>query len=124
MASTLLDSLIVAQALQDAWNRTAPTFNGDPVRTAAFLNKNLIELANRTSLMRTLAAQLDKDSSPEALQRRLEIEAKIREDRDKSAVVAQARMVDLVTETETSRRTANGGRLADMNRNGAHTAGM
>jgi len=124
MASTLLDSLIIAQAFQDAWNRTAPNFNSDPVRTAAFLSKNLIELANRISLMRTLAAQLEKESSPEALQRRLEIEAKIREDRDKSAVVAQARMVDLVTETESGRRTANEGRLADMNRNGAHTAGM
>jgi|APCry1669193181_1035450.scaffolds.fasta_scaffold34664_4 hypothetical protein len=124
MAATLLDSLIVAQALQDAWARASSGFNGDPVRIAEFLNKTLVELANRTALQRSLAAQLDKESSPEALQHRVDMELRQREAREKASKVNSARMVDLAVETETARRTANDGRLADMKRNGVRTAGM
>ena len=123
MATSMLDSLILAHAIQEAWNRAASNFAGDPVRTADAISKNMTELSNRIALMRSIAAQLERESTPEALKIRLDFENQKRLAREKESQTKDARMTDLVLEIENGRRGATDARLADMNRNGAIAVG-
>jgi hypothetical protein len=124
MATTFIDSIIIAKATQEAWDQAIGLFNGDPIRTAEHIKRGLPSLAPRVSLLRTLAAQLDIESSPEAMRRRLETEKKVREAGASAIKAHGAKLADLAAKTGADLKAQAEAVQADIRRNGAHTAGM
>jgi hypothetical protein len=124
MATTVIDSFIIAKATQEAWDQAIGLFNGDPIRAAEYVQKGMTNLANKVSLQRTLAAQLDIESSPEAMRRRLETEKKVREAGASAIKAHGAKLADLAAKTGADLKAKAEAVQADIRRNGAHTAGM
>ncbi len=124
MATTILDSMIITKAIDDAWNHALATFNGDLIRAAEFVQKGMIPLANRVSLQRSLAGQLDVESSPEAMRRRMDQERALREANAKADLAHGRKMADLAAQQGAAQKATKDAADAAMHRNGAHTAGM
>lgn len=124
MATTVIDSFIIAKATQDAWDHALGLFNGDPIRAAEYVQKGMSSLANKVALQRTLAAQLDIESSPEAMRRRVETERKQREAIANASKAHGAKMADLATKSGAEQQAREDTNRTGMLRNGARTAGM
>lgn len=70
MAITLLDSMILTQAVETAWSEAIAVNKGNVVRAAESIQNDMANLASSVAIRRGLAAQLEVESSPEALRRR------------------------------------------------------
>lgn len=124
MATSYTESLIIAQAVDAAWGKAAALYNNDPQKIAQALQAEMSKLADRVALLRMVAVEVEKGSTPEAFQARLAAIAARKEAAYQVDKAHGQRLAEAAKAIGQAMATNDAARRADMARNGASVAGM